>query len=640
MNATDLGFSKIINIDQGAREHYHVPKYQREYTWGKRDWERLVQDIDENDPGYFMGSIICVKDGEPDSPGDELIYEVVDGQQRLATLSLMMMAIYQRLNELREGLTFEDEDDRQNFENTLASLRNKLVKKKRQGDYRQGEPGGWVEQSKMCFFRVQPSGQNHNLEDYRYILGEIGVIKAREKPRYHGNRSICRAYRYFQDAIAEDVPSLLSLVSKINQLKFVYISVDTQADAFTLFETLNNRGVPLSAIDIIKNKMLAEMERQHQVNIDASYEQWQEIITAIPDASDQERFLRHFYNAFRWDSTIRIEGIPRAIKSKIIAIYETLIKANAQEVFGTLCQKAALYGKLIDPENNGYDRDLRNRLTDLVRVYAAPSYQVLLYLFSLSGDAFGEPDFLSRAIDLLRRYYVRRNVTDYPGTRSLDQIHMDQVAACQTHINAGERLSFEFFRETLLVPGKFAARATFEDALRGSMYSTNTWMTRYLLVKLDEAHHTREYAPDLWARNDKGIHVWSVEHVMPQSERIASEWVDMVADGDEQRARQIHEKHVHRLGNLTLSGYNSKLATAPFDKKQALAENRRFLGHQINIGYKNGMALNKLAFAVDGQQFSLADAPRWTADMIEARTDRMVKMLLDMYTFEGVDDQS
>jgi len=134
MNATDLGFSKIINIDQGAREHYHVPKYQREYTWGKRDWERLVQDIDENDPGYFMGSIICVKDGEPDSPGDELIYEVVDGQQRLATLSLMMMAIYQRLNELREGLIFEDEDDRQNFENTLASLRNKLVKKKRQGD--------------------------------------------------------------------------------------------------------------------------------------------------------------------------------------------------------------------------------------------------------------------------------------------------------------------------------------------------------------------------------------------------------------------------------------------------------------------------------------------------------------------------
>lgn len=70
MNAHGMPFSKIISSDQGAHEHYHMPKYQREYTWGKWDWERLLQDIDENDPGYFMGSLICVKDGEPLSPGD------------------------------------------------------------------------------------------------------------------------------------------------------------------------------------------------------------------------------------------------------------------------------------------------------------------------------------------------------------------------------------------------------------------------------------------------------------------------------------------------------------------------------------------------------------------------------------------
>ena len=137
----------------------------------------------------------------------------------------------------------------------------KLVKKKKKGEYRNGELGGWVEQSKMCFLRVQPSGQNHNLEDYQYLLGKIGVIKKRPKPSYHGLRLIRRAYRHFEANLPEDVPSLLALVSKINQLNFVLISVSTQADAFTLFETLNNRGVPLSAIDIIKNKMLAEMEK-------------------------------------------------------------------------------------------------------------------------------------------------------------------------------------------------------------------------------------------------------------------------------------------------------------------------------------------------------------------------------------------
>src|SRR5690349_19142575 len=98
MTAISYPYSKIINIDQGAREHYHVPKYQREYTWGRLEWEQLLQDIDENDPGYFMGSLICVKDGDV-VPNDEIIYEVVDGQQRLTTLSLLIMAIYGRLKD-------------------------------------------------------------------------------------------------------------------------------------------------------------------------------------------------------------------------------------------------------------------------------------------------------------------------------------------------------------------------------------------------------------------------------------------------------------------------------------------------------------------------------------------------------------
>jgi len=637
MNAHSMPFSKIVSSDQGAREHYHVPKYQREYTWGKWDWERLLQDIDENDQGYFMGSLICVKDGEPLSPGDEIIYEVVDGQQRLTTLSLLMMAIYQRLTELQEAYVFDDEEDRQDFQNCLTSLRNKLVKKQKEGEFSKGAAGGWIEQSKMCFLRVQPSSQNHNLEDYQFLVSEIGLLRPREKPRYLGVRAICKAQRFFRDRIPKDVRGLLALVSKINQLNFVHISVSSQADAFTLFETLNNRGVPLSAIDIIKNKMLAEMEKQHQVNIDESYERWQDIIAEIPDATEQERFLRHFYNAFRWDQTIRVDGIPRAIKSKIIAIYEKLIKKHAQSVFDRLCDMAALYGKLISPDDNGLDEEMRRQLTDLGRINASPAYQILLYLFSLPKNQFTESDFLLRAVDLLQRFYVRRNVTDFPGTRDLDQGHMELVQACQDRIASGNLLTFEFFRDALLIPGRFATKETFDRALRGGMYASNILMTRYLLVKLDETHHSREYAPDLWTRNDGGKYVWTVEHVLPQTENIPPDWVKMLANDDTKAANILHEQHVDRLGNLTLSGYNSKLATSSFEKKQALVENRQFLGHKINIGFRNGLALNNLPFMVNGKTLSLAAAPKWTAEMIESRTNRMVDMLLEMYTFEGID---
>jgi len=632
-----MPFSKIISNDQGAREHYHVPKYQREYTWGKRDWERLVQDIEENEPGYFMGSIICVKDGDVDAPGREMIYEVIDGQQRLTTLSLYMMAIYNKLVSLQDSVQFEDDEDRMDFESSVQGLRSKLVKKKREDHYDPNEVGGWIEQSKMLFLRVQPSSQNSNLDDYKYLLSEIGIIKKRSKPRYHGVRAICKAYRFFVDGLPNDLEPLLDIVGRINQLSFVHITVSSQADAFTLFETLNNRGVPLSAIDIIKNKMLAEMDRQHSVNIDDSFERWQDLVTAIPDPSDQERFLRHFYHAFRWDDAIRVEGVPRAVKSKLITVYERLIRRNARATFERLCEAAETYGTLILPGNSDLPSSVRNLLVEIDRIGAAPAYQVLLYLFSLRGNAVLRPDDLIKMIDLLARYYVRRNVTDTPGTKALDQYHIDLIASCQKQVDASGSLSFECFRDALLLKGTYASLERFERTLKGPMYSTNSIITRYLLARIDETHRTREYAPDLWARNERDQFVWTIEHVLPQTEQISDDWTAMIASGNADRARAIHEEHVHRLGNLTLSGYNSKLATASFERKQALEEDRKFLGFRINIGYKNRLALNELSFSTANGQHSLGTTPCWNAETIEARTNRMVEVLLDLFRFEDVD---
>lgn len=633
MEAHSMPFSKIIDIDQGAREHYHVPKYQREYTWSKAQWERLLQDIEENGPGYFMGSIIGVKDGDPSVPGDELIYEVVDGQQRLTTLSLLMMAIFKRVNELRENISFEDNEDRQCFENTLTSLRNKLIKKKK--DFRQGEPGGIVESKWICFCRVQPSSQNHNLEDYLYILSELGLIAQRPRPNYCKLRTMYRAFEHFQKNIPDDFNSLLLFVSKINQLKFVHISVGSQADAFTLFETLNNRGVPLSAIDIIKNKMLSEMELKHQTNIDESYELWQEIIRALPDTGTQERFLRHFYNTFKVYEDIRVEGIPLATKSKIITIYETLIKRNTQLVFEQLRSKSKIYSQMINSEQE-YESEVAKCLKDLAYIGAAPSYQVLLYLFSLDPTYFAELDFKQKAIDLLCKYYVRRNITDMPPTRDLDQLHIDLIEKCHRKVLAKEKLTIDFFEQELLAgKGKPASLEKFSNALENSLYASNSWMSRYLLIKLDSLYHTREYNPDLWARDEKGRFIWTVEHIFPQTDNMSIEWVQTISDGDKQKAEEVHEKNVHCLGNLTLSGYNSKLATASFSKKQQLYKDQTFLGHKINIGYRNGLSLNNLEFPVNGQLINLATASTLREDMIRSRTKVMTDMLINLYRFRG-----
>ena len=633
MQAYSMPFSKVIDIDQGAREHFHVPKYQREYAWGRKEWEQLLQDIEENDPGYFMGSLICVKDSADPVPGDELIYEVVDGQQRFTTLSLLLMALYANLTKKLKDYTFEDNEEEEDTQAILTSIKAKLVKRKK--DPRTGEAGGLAVGKHIYFLRVQPSAQNHNLEDYRYVLTEIGLLEGQPKPRYCGNRSIYRAFAYFLAYTPTEVPALCSMVRKINQLNFVQITVGSQSDAFTLFESLNNRGIPLSAIDIIKNKLPAEMERQHHADIDDSFTRWQAIIDALPDVVEQERFLRHFYNAFKHRPSVQVEQVTRATKSQIIRIYETLIKRNASTVFDELTSKAKLYGTLLRPPEN-FDTSLARDLAELQHIGAASAYQILLFLFSLPHEQLQPENFLAGAVNLLCRYYVRRNVTDTPATRDLDAAAIELIEACVETIKLHGSLTLETFTR-LLLDGKRrpAPLERLRAVLEGPIYAENAGMARYLLIQLDWLHHTREYQPDLWMRDDKERFVWTIEHVLPQAEKLPPHWIQMIGAGDPVEAAAMQEKYVNRLGNLTLSGYNPNLTTSSLEKKQQLATDRTFLGHKINIGYRNGLALNNLPFVLGDKTVSLATVTTWSAEMIEARTKAMVNLLLEANKLPG-----
>src|SRR5690554_2685228 len=168
MNATDPSLANILQT-QGNLEHYHVPKYQREYTWGKTEWEQLLEDIEENDPGYFMGSIICIDDNHELGPGESRVYEVVDGQQRLTTLSLLLMAIYRAYLEWEEELTEEDDEEEiEDYKLRLSNIRKQLIHKK--NSINKAETGYFKEKDKFCFLRVQPSTQRANYNDYLHIL--------------------------------------------------------------------------------------------------------------------------------------------------------------------------------------------------------------------------------------------------------------------------------------------------------------------------------------------------------------------------------------------------------------------------------------------------------------------------------------
>lgn len=624
-------FATLIGIE-GNQWHYHIPRFQREYVWRKHNWSKLLEDIYDNDPGHYMGSVICVHETNELSPANELIYEVVDGQQRLTTISLLLVAIYSKLtNEaITDSPEIKQDDD---YIIKLNSIRQRLIKKVNVAGSK--IPWGVFKSGKTTYcLRVQPSTQESNLEDYQYILGEVGVLSETPYPRNSGNRRIYRAYRYFRNHIPDDLNGLYDLLDRIYRLSFIHISEASQSRAFLLFETLNYRGVPLSAIDIIKNKMLAVLESKHSIKIDDSYEEWQNLLNNLPEESDQDRFLRQFYNAFKFDSKIKIEKVTRATRSNIIAIYEGLIKKDAKHIFGELIRKAQVYNQLIDPEE--YPSSMMNTsLVNLERIGAVPSYTFLLYLFSLDEGCFAESNAKVKIVELMCKYYFRRNITDYPNTRDLDAINIDLIEKCQNETSNGRKISYSFMSDVVLTgKGQPSTIDSLEESLADNLFENNEGMARYALARLNETGNSKEYAPNLWARNEKGLYVWTVEHVFPQGRNIPIDWVDMIANGDKEEAKKIQGEWVHCLGNLTLSGYNSKLSNQSFSKKQQKSIVNVF-GNKIHIGYKNGLVLNNIEFSTKENIHSLATVKEWKQEHIEARNKALVAMLIELFKFDN-----
>ena len=120
----------------------------------------------------------------------------------------------------------------------------------------------------------------------------------------------------------------------------------------------------------------------------------------------------------------------------------------------------------------------------------------------------------------------------------------------------------------------------FRQKLEGSIYEENSGVTRFILCALAEQQITRETLVDLWRFESKQF-VWTIEHIFPQGENIPTSWVTMIADGDTQKAREFQQSHVHRLGNLTISGFNSSLGNKSFeDKRDRTDKQNRFVGYK------------------------------------------------------------
>lgn len=580
--------STLLDIESGVV--YAIPRYQREYTWGRVQWDALLDDLLDNELHYFLGSIICINQSQDALAVQEL--ELVDGQQRMTTISILLAAIYDVFSK-QPNLVMDQQME-------LYNLRHKLILKKMPN-----QP------------RLIPQVQNNNQQDYFSVLGQIGVLQDIETVANAGNRRVFKAFRHFLSRINlylehsdDPITKLQGLLEKVNTATLVKIEVASTSDAYTLFESLNNRGVPLTAIDLIKNKLLAVLEAQDKGSIDKQYNRWKRVIDALgDDYAVQERFFRQYYNAFK-PSLKQIVSVPVATKSNLIKIYEKLIARDAEAFLQTMIRMSEHYAQIVSYRAVPDQSKLSSLLLSLDRIQGTPAYLLLMVLFECKTDLKLQEVHLEQTVEFLISYFVRRNATDLPPTRDLTRIFMDVVESIM--MLEGDEVVRHI--QTRLKT-ESASDEQFEKSLKGPIYEDNKAVCRFVLCALEASRMTRETQVNLWALKGKQ-YVWTIEHIFPQGDNIPTSWVKMIANGDAELAEEYRQSYVHCLGNLTISGYNSTLGNKSFeDKKNRMDSQGR------KVGYNNGLYLNE----------SLITQDSWSVQQIEVRTNRLVAEVMEKY---------
>ena len=578
---------------------YEMPKFQREYVWSNNDWDKFFKDLTAEDTGHFLGSIIGIEPSTIYEKNPKII--VIDGQQRLTTISLYLAALF---SHIRFYKTNFNEDQQTDFN----TLKRRLVQK---------TPGKLM--------RVIPQNQNNNYNDYRWLLGNIEVtVEKYEKPNDADKRKIVKAYKYFYNEINKFVKDeddklakLFELVEKMMAAILVVITVKSYSDAFQLFESLNNRGLDLNKTDLLKNIVLSRVSTNDQID-DYHYSKWMQIIDNIGDkVSEQERFFRNNYNAFRKEFNNGDMSYPiakSATQSNLLDIYAELTNSDPVAFLETTCENSHIYSKILLKKTDGVSKKMMECLRNLNYAEGTTSYILIMHLLkNKEALQLTEKDIVS-IISAATKFQVKRNMTKFPSTNKMIPFFNNIVQS----VDVGDKKGAGVVQYLLSELRAFSASDTlFEEALRGNVYTANKTTTTLILRMLAYEGMTAEEERDLWKVDDNNNPIWTIEHILPQGSNLPKEWIDMIANGDENDAIEFQKRYVHTIGNLTITGFNSNLSNKPFVEKRDM---KNAAGKYI--GYKNGLNLNE----------DVCDKEEWTTETIRNRSDRLVKEILSLFT--------
>lgn len=502
-----------------GQQHYVIPLFQRPYSWQRNDWETLWTDIIEtyrSSPvgGHFLGPV--VSKSQPGTPEGVSPYIVIDGQQRLTTLSIIIAALRDRV-----GRT-----------NTAASERIAdlcLINRYAKDDYH---------------YKILPT-QADRAAYFAVINGEEPSDDA------EGPSLIRQAFDFFFDALGrsadedDDEPIDLTRIERLllDEVEVVSITLGDQDNEYRIFESLNWKGAPLSQADLLRNYFFMRIPTDDQQSL---YDNVWLPMQAMLDSNSLADFFRYQYMST--GRFVREKDIYLKWREDLERLEPGELAAKMRELAGY----ARYYKRLIDPGSEP-NLAVRQGLERLNRWGGQTMYPFVLWLYEGAGGRGVDSTVMSRVLRLIESYLVRRLFCGIP-TAGSNRFFMELV----TQVPDGN--VFEAVRQALAQPTgrrRWPKDREFCEGLASyELYEGSRSEQRRLVLEALEQDYAHKEPVDL-----RGL---TVEHVMPQD--LTDDWRRALGPD----ASSIHTRLLHTLGNLTLTGYNPELSNRPFSEKRGL----------------------------------------------------------------------
>ncbi|GAA9730474.1 DUF262 and DUF1524 domain-containing protein [Helicobacter pylori] len=516
-------------FEQNQTNQFVIPTYQRLYSWGKEQCKQLWDDIIKiggNDKmnGHFIGSILYVLDGNTHSNNPLLI---IDGQQRLTTITLLLIALR---NHLSDEVKILGKFSRKEIESYL-------INNNKDGD-----------------------------KKFRLILSEsdkdtlLSLIDKNKRKPSEPSLKIVENLKLFEEWIRKNTDKLETIFKGLEKLMIVWIALKKEKDNPQLiFESMNSKGIELTQTDLIRNYIVMETEDEKQEDFYNQY--WRAMEEDFKQNEKLfDRFVKH-YLTIKIGKTPNEKRVHEAFKDyrqkKGIEI-EDLLK-DLQKYCGYFCQIAF---------KKEADKDLNKALSFLVDLEMDVVYLLLLELYSDYKDGvLSKQDFIP-IIDLTESYICRRAVCGL-GTNSLNKVFpfvTKKINKNKDQYLESIKVHFGYLTEKQRFPNNDEFK---EHFITIDFYHFQK--REYFLERLENFERKeRVYA-----------HEYTTEHIMPQT--LEEEWERDLGEN----FQAIHDKYLHTIGNLTLTGYNKEYNNKPFKEKRDMEKGFKQSPLRLNQGLRD-----------------------------------------------------